>query len=60
MVKFRKGTLMKLVPSLSETSHEGKVNVLWNQQLQTDRTMRHNKPGIMSRDRENDRRCFRG
>jgi hypothetical protein len=35
------------VPKLVETSHEGEVTVLWNQQVQTDRTIPHNKPDII-------------
>jgi len=27
------------VPKLEETSQGGKVNILWNQQVQTDRTI---------------------
>ena len=32
-----------------ETGHEGKVTILWNQQVQTDRTIRNNKPDIIIR-----------
>ena len=32
-----------------ETGHEGKVTILWNQQVQTDRTIRNNKPDITIR-----------
>jgi hypothetical protein len=32
------------VPKLVETSREGKVTVLWNQQVQTLRTIPNNKP----------------
>jgi hypothetical protein len=39
------------VPKSIETSQEGKVTVLWNQQLQTDRTIPNNKPDII-RDNE--------
>ena len=37
------------VPKSVETSHEGKVTVLWNQQLRTDRTIPNNKPDIIIR-----------
>jgi len=37
------------VPKSVETSQEGKVPVLWNQQVQTDRTIPNNKPGIITR-----------
>jgi len=30
-----------------ETSHEGKIAILWNQQVQTDRTIPSNKPDII-------------
>jgi len=30
-----------------ETNQEGKVNILWNQQIQTDRTIPNNKPDII-------------
>ena len=38
------------VPKSAETSQEGKVTILWNQQIQTDRTVRNNKPDIIIRD----------
>jgi hypothetical protein len=41
------------VPKLAETSQEGKVTILWNQQVQTDRTIRNNKPDILLRDHKN-------
>ena len=40
------------VPKLVETSQEGKVTILWNQQVQTDRTIPNNKPDIIIRDNE--------
>jgi len=40
------------VPKSVETSQGGKVNILWNQQLQTDRTITNNKPDIIIRDNE--------
>jgi len=36
----------------NKTSQEGKVTILWNQQLQTDRTITNNKPNIIIRDNE--------
>ena len=36
-----------------ETIHEGKVNILWNQQVQTDRTIPNNKLDIIIRDDDN-------
>jgi len=35
-----------------ETGQGGKVTVLWNQQIQTDRTNPNNKPDIIIRDNE--------
>jgi len=43
----------KHVPKLVETSHEGKVTILWNQQVQTNRTFPHNRLDIIIRDSEN-------
>jgi len=40
------------VPKSVETSEGGKVTILWNQQVQTDRTIPNNKPGITIRDNE--------
>jgi len=40
------------VPKSVETSEGGKVNILWNQQVQTDRTIPNNKPDIIIRDNE--------
>jgi len=38
------------LPKSVETSHEGKVSILWNQQVRTDRTISNNKPGIIIHD----------
>jgi len=40
------------VPKSVETNQEGKVTILWNQQIQTDRTIPNNKPDIIFRDNE--------
>ena len=40
------------VPKSVETSQEGKVTILWNQQIQTDKTIPNNKPDIIIRDNE--------
>jgi len=40
------------VPKSVETSQGGKVTILWNQQVQTDRTIHNNKPDIIIRDNE--------
>ena len=38
------------VPKSVETSQGGKVNILWNQQVHTDRTTPNYKPDIIIRD----------
>jgi len=40
------------VPKSVETIQGSKVTILWNQQVQTDRTIPNNKPGIIIRDNE--------
>ena len=40
------------MPKSEETSQGGKVTILWNQQVQTDRTLPNNKPDIKTRDNE--------
>jgi len=40
------------VPKSVETSPGGKVTILWNQQVQTDRTILNNKPDIIIHDNE--------
>jgi len=40
------------VPKSVETSQGGKVTILWNQQVQTDRTIPNNKPNIIICDNE--------
>jgi hypothetical protein len=40
------------VPKSVETSQGGRVTTLWNQQIQTDRTIPNNKPDIIIRDNE--------
>jgi len=40
------------VPTSVETSQGGKVTILWNQQVQADRTIPYNKPDIIIRDNE--------
>jgi len=40
------------VPKSVETSQGGKVTIMWNQQVQTDRTIPNNKPDIIIRDNE--------
>ena len=38
------------VPKSVETSLDGKVTILWNQKVRTDRTIPNNKPDIIIRD----------
>ena len=40
------------MPKSVERSQGGKVTILWNQQVQTDRTIPNNKPDIIIRDNE--------
>jgi len=40
------------VPKSVETSQGGKVTLLWNQQVQTDRTIPNNKPDVIIRGNE--------
>jgi hypothetical protein len=40
------------VPKSVEANQGGKVNILWNQQMQTDRIIPNNKPDIIIRDNE--------
>ena len=40
------------MPKSVETSQGGKVTILWNQRIQTDRTIPNNKPDIIIRGNE--------
>jgi TATA-binding protein-associated factor Taf7 len=40
------------VPKSVETGQGGRVTILWNQQMQTDRTIPNKKPDIIIRDNE--------
>ena len=40
------------VPNLVETTQAGKVTILWNQPVRTDRTIHNNKTDIVIRDNE--------
>jgi len=51
-VQLDKKPWYERVPKSVETSQGGKVTILWNQQVQTDRTIPNNKPDIMIRDNE--------
>ena len=50
--KIRQGNLRERVPRSVQTSHEGKVIALCNQQVPTDRTIPNNKLDITKRDNE--------
>jgi hypothetical protein len=45
------------VPKLVETSQGGKVTILWNQKVQTDRTIPNNKPDTIIRDNKREHVC---
>jgi hypothetical protein len=49
-VKLNKKHWYEHVPKSVETSRGGKVTILWNQQVQTDRTIPNNKSDIIIRD----------
>jgi hypothetical protein len=51
-VQLDKNHWYEHVPKLVETAHGCKVTILWNQQVQTDRTIPNNKPDIIIRDNE--------
>jgi len=45
-------TLVRACPKISRNRPGGNVTILWNQQVQTDRTIPNNKPDITIRDKE--------
>jgi len=49
-VQLDKQHLYEHVPKSVEISQGGRVTILWNQQVQTDRTTPNNKPDIIIRD----------
>jgi hypothetical protein len=51
-VKLDSELWYEYVPKSVETSPLGKVTILWNQQVQTDRNIPNNKPDIIIRDNE--------
>jgi hypothetical protein len=51
-IKLNKKHRYEHVPKSVETSQGGKVTILWNQQVQTDRTIPNNKPDITILDNE--------
>jgi hypothetical protein len=51
-VKLNRKHWYEHVPKSIETSQGSKVTTLWNQQVQTDRTIPNNKPDIIIRDNE--------
>ena len=52
MVKLDKKHWYEHVPKSVETSQGGKVAILWNQQVHTNRTIPNNKPDFIIRDNE--------
>jgi len=62
MVKLDNEHWYDHVPKSVETSHEGRVTMLWNQQVRTDRSIPNDKPDITIRDNKSlnmyvNRRC---
>jgi hypothetical protein len=51
-VKLDSDLWNKHAPKSVETSQVGKVSILWNQKVQTDRTIPNDKPDIIIRDDE--------
>ena len=51
-VKLDKKHWYDHVPKSVKTSHEGKVTILLNKQVQTDRTVPNNKPDIIIHDKK--------
>jgi hypothetical protein len=51
-VQLDKKHCYKHVPNSVATNQGGKVNILWNQQVQTERIIPNNKPDIIIRDNE--------
>ena len=51
-VRLEKKQWYEHVPKSVETTQGGKITILWNQQVQTDRTIPNNKPDIIIRGTE--------
>ena len=51
-VQLDKNQWYEHVSGSAEASQGGKITILWNQQIQTDRTIPNNKPDIIIRDNE--------
>lgn len=58
-VKLDSEQLYEHVPKSEETSHEGKLTVFWNQQVQTDKTIPDNKPDVIIHDNEKGTSMFK-
>jgi len=56
-VQLHKKHWYEHVPKSVETSQGGKITILWNQQVQTDRPIPNNKPDIIIRDNEKEHVC---
>ena len=51
-VQLDKNHWYEHIPKSVETGQGGKVTILWNQQVETDRTIPNNKPDVIIRDNE--------
>ena len=51
-VRIKENHWYEHVPNSVETTQGGKITILWNQQVQTDRNVPNNKADIIIRDRE--------
>jgi hypothetical protein len=56
-VQLHKKHWYEHVPKSVVTTEGGKVTILWNQKVQTDRTTPNNKPDIIIRDSEKEHAC---
>jgi hypothetical protein len=54
-VQLEKNHWYEHVPKSVEANQGGKVTILWNQQVQTDRTIPNNRPDIIIRDNEEEK-----
>ena len=50
-----KGHLYGHVPKSVQRRHESKVTILWNENVENDKSFPNNKPGIIIRDNEKER-----
>jgi hypothetical protein len=57
-VKLANKHRYEYVPKFTQISREIKINILWNRQVQTDRTIPKKKPDVIIRNNENGTRKF--